>query len=182
MVISPVVRGLLGLDWDALNHALIVNPQLPGEWDHVRVHNVPLGSLRLELDITRRTGELIIQGTSGKPEQFCLSSERVLHPCTASPGRIHELRLPLRPVEISVPAELPLPGSRTHQLKVTDETYTDNSATFSFSALAKARYELPVRLNRAGIRVEGATLSGGRVVLQIPDGTRYQTQTVTFRW
>ncbi len=29
MVISPLVRGLLGLDWDALNRTLIVRPQLP---------------------------------------------------------------------------------------------------------------------------------------------------------
>ena len=57
MVISPVVRGMLGLDWDALHHTLTVRPQLPANWDHVKVHNVSLGSVRLELDITRRAGD-----------------------------------------------------------------------------------------------------------------------------
>ena len=80
MVISPVVRGLLGLDWDAPNRTLIVRPQLPGNWDHVRVHNVPLGSLHLELDITRQAGELIIQATSSQPEHFCLSFDARLPP------------------------------------------------------------------------------------------------------
>ncbi len=33
MVISPMLRGLFGLDWDALNHTLRISPHLPADWD-----------------------------------------------------------------------------------------------------------------------------------------------------
>jgi hypothetical protein len=88
----------------------------------------------------------------------------------------------VRPVEIYVSPELPEAGSRTQQLKVIDERYGDNSARFAFSAPGGERFELPIRLNRSGIKVEGATTSGSKLLLQIPGGSGYQTQTVTFRW
>ncbi|MFL6452236.1 MAG: amylo-alpha-1,6-glucosidase [Bryobacteraceae bacterium] len=182
MVISPLLRGLLGLDWDALGRTLVVRPQMPATWDHVKVHNVPLGSLRLDLAITRRAGEFVIQVSSVKPEQFCISSDVHGRPCSAAVARVHELRTPIRPVEIYVPAELPEPGSRTHQLKVIEERYAEQSAEFGFSGPGGERYELPVRLNRAGITVQGAEISGEKLLLDIPAGAGYQTQTVTFRW
>jgi hypothetical protein len=95
---------------------------------------------------------------------------------------MHDLRVPIHPVEIYVPSELPEPGSRTHQLKMVDERYLDNSATFGFSAPGGGRYELPIRLNRSSITIEGAKVSADKLLLQIPSGSGYQTQTVTFRW
>ena len=183
MVITPFVRGLLGLDWDALDRTLIVRPQLPAHWDSVKVHNVPLGPLHLELDISRRNGEFRIQATSTQPERLCLSSGQPRAPsCSSTPARLHELRLSMRPVEISVPAELPEAGSRTHGLKVIEERYSERSATVTFSGPAGGRYRLPLRRNRAGITVEGASTSDNDLLLAMPPGSRYETQTVTFRW
>jgi glycogen debranching enzyme len=182
MVISPFVRGLLGLDWDAPGRTLIVKPQFPAHWDRVQAHNVPLGSLRLELEITRRAEEWVIQATSASSEQFCLSSERRNGPCSAASARTHELRTPVTAVELSIPNERPEAGSRTHGLKVTDEQYMDHSLVLGFSAPAGERYELPIWLNRPGIRVEGATISTNKLLLQIPPGSGYAEQTVTFRW
>lgn len=182
MVISPLVRGLLGLDWDALNRTLVVRPQLPATWDHVAVHNIPLGSAHVELDITRRGGELLVQGKSADNQPFCLSSTRPRSPCSALAARTHELRLPVPPVEIQLPAELPEPGSRTQQLKVIEEHYGDRVMTVTFSALNSQHYELPVRFNRAGIMVEGARISGSKLLLDISGGTGFQSQKVTFRW
>lgn len=182
MVISPFVRGLLGLDWDALNRTLVVRPQLPANWDRIVAHNVPLRSLRLEVEVTRRGAELAIQARSAEPAQFCISATLPGSPCAAANARTHEFRVPARPVEIYVPAQLPEPGSRTQQLKVTGERYENNSATFAFSAPGGEHYELPVRFNRAGITADGGTISGGKLLLQMSAGTDYQTQTVTFRW
>ncbi len=141
-----------------------------------------MGSLRLDLEITRRGGDLAIQARSAEPAQFCLSPGLPVPPCTGTDARVHELRVPVRPVEIYVPAQLPEPGSRTHGLKAIDERYLSSSASFTFSAPGGERYELPVRFNRAGITVEGATISAGKLLLQMPAGSDYQTQTVTFRW
>lgn len=40
MVFTPALRGLFGLDWDALRHTLRVAPNLPATWDHARLRNV----------------------------------------------------------------------------------------------------------------------------------------------
>jgi hypothetical protein len=53
MVITPFVRGLLGLRPDAQNHVLRFAPQLPPAWDRLRVKNYRLGSSKLTFDIRR---------------------------------------------------------------------------------------------------------------------------------
>jgi glycogen debranching enzyme len=183
MVITPLVRGLLGLDWNALDRTLTVSPQLPAHWNSVKVHNVPLGPLHLEIEITRLSGQLKIQATSVQPERICLSSGLPgTQPCSATPARLHELRLRVRPVEVYVPAELPEPGSRTHGLKAIEERYEDRSASITFSAPGEGHYRLPLRRNRPGITVEGAATSNTELLLTMPPGSGYKTQTVTFRW
>ena len=42
MVISPVLRGLFGLEWDAAANKLTITPSLPAQWDKAALHHVPL--------------------------------------------------------------------------------------------------------------------------------------------
>ena len=88
----------------------------------------------------------------------------------------------MRPVEIYVPTELAEAGSRTQGLKVVEERYDDRSATITFSGPASSRYHIRLRRNRSGITVDGATTSEDELLLTIPPGSGYQTQTVTLRW
>ena len=37
MVVSPLLRGLFGVDWDANSKTVEVNPHLPAEWDESQV-------------------------------------------------------------------------------------------------------------------------------------------------
>src|SRR6185437_4022221 len=53
MVISPVIRGLFGLDWDAAGKKLVVTPNLPAEWDKAKLHHVPFAGRNLDLEMTR---------------------------------------------------------------------------------------------------------------------------------
>ncbi len=53
MVITPLLRGLLGLTPDAPNRELRLNPQLPAAWDRIKVRNVPIGPQRLNLEFQR---------------------------------------------------------------------------------------------------------------------------------
>jgi len=44
MVISPILRGLFGLEWDAAANKLTITPNLPAQWDKAALHHVPLGA------------------------------------------------------------------------------------------------------------------------------------------
>ncbi len=57
MLVNPLVRGLLGLEADAPNRAVAIEPHLPAHWDSLTVENVRVGSDRLDVAI-RRDAEL----------------------------------------------------------------------------------------------------------------------------
>ena len=54
MILTPLVRGLLGIEVDAPAHRLTLAPHLPPDWDSVRVRNVSVGSAVVDA-IVRRT-------------------------------------------------------------------------------------------------------------------------------
>ncbi|MEP7381424.1 MAG: GH116 family glycosyl hydrolase [Gemmatimonadota bacterium] len=54
MVLTPLVRGLLGLEVDAPAGRVRVAPHMPAEWDTVRVEHVAVGESRLTLRLVRR--------------------------------------------------------------------------------------------------------------------------------
>ncbi len=56
MVVTPVVRGLLGLEAGAGGHALRFAPQLPADWDHAAARQVAVGGARYDLALARRAG------------------------------------------------------------------------------------------------------------------------------
>jgi hypothetical protein len=126
---------------------------------------------------------MTVSASTGQPEILCLMvGSGPEGPCNASGSTSHSVSVPLKPVEVSIPATLPLEGSTTAQLKVLDEVYSERQAKFTFEAQGGSSYELPVRLHRAGISVTGAAVTGDNLQLRFPNGTGYQTQTITFTW
>jgi len=69
MVLTPLVRGLLGIDVDAPARHVDLAPHLPPEWDSVRVDNVIVGAERLTVRIHRGRGlmEATVERTGGLP-------------------------------------------------------------------------------------------------------------------
>jgi glycogen debranching enzyme len=65
MVITPLLRGLLGIDVSAGGRVLRIAPQLPADWDHVTVRNVPAGNTRRDIDIVRRRAQMTIRVQQG---------------------------------------------------------------------------------------------------------------------
>jgi glycogen debranching enzyme len=183
MVITPLLRGLFGLDWHAANHTLRLAPHLPADWERATLHNAPLASASIDLKYERSGDHLTVNATTTQSEILCLvlagAAER---PCDASPSTSHSISVPLPPVELSIPGTLPLEGASTAQIKVLDENYSGRQAKFTFEAQAASRYELPLRLHRAGISVSGAEITGDNLQLRFRDGAGYQTQAVTFTW
>jgi glycogen debranching enzyme len=56
MVVSPLLRGMLGIEAAGGGRSLTFAPQLPGDWDRVAVRNVPAGESRFDLSLSREPG------------------------------------------------------------------------------------------------------------------------------
>jgi len=183
MVVTPLLRGLLGLDWNVPSHTLRVSPALPAGWSHAAVHNVPFGHGHIDLKLDRKNGSLLIQATAQDVAVFCLAAKLQKEtPCTEGAPSAHSLVMPLPPIELGIPHGLPLEGATTSQLKAVDEQIEDRQATFTLSGMAGSTHELPVRLNRMGTHLEGGRLNGDRVDFTFPGGTGYQTTKLIFTW
>jgi glycogen debranching enzyme len=184
MVVSPLLRGLFGLEWDAAEKTLFVTPHLPATWDHAALHRVTLGNQSFDLRFQRQRGGLLVEA---------LHAPGTLHLASHAPGARplpggHSLLLPLPAVEISLPVALPALGSRTRMPKVLSESYASHAASFVIAAQGGSVVELPLRRNAAHIRltVIGATLrqdaQGEALVVTLPHGDGYQKAQVNLRW
>ena len=56
MVLTPLIRGLLGIDVDVPRRHVTIAPHLPPDWDSVAVDNVPVGAGRLSFTVRRERG------------------------------------------------------------------------------------------------------------------------------
>jgi len=53
MVVSPLLRGLIGLETDATSHQLRFAPHVPAEWKSFEVHNIHVGGTTVDLKYKR---------------------------------------------------------------------------------------------------------------------------------
>lgn len=63
MVLTPLVRGLLGIEIDAPAGRVTVAPHLPPDWDSVRVEQLAVGDARLALRLERKGRTLTLSAT-----------------------------------------------------------------------------------------------------------------------
>ena len=66
MVLTPLIRGLLGIDVDAPARRVTIAPHLPPGWDSVAVDNVPVGAERWSF-IVHRTADRITASVRRTP-------------------------------------------------------------------------------------------------------------------
>ncbi len=74
MVISPLLRGLFGLSWDAPHKQLSVNPQLPANSDRAKLQHLQIGDIEVDLEIERVGANLQVRALTQSPQTLCLSS------------------------------------------------------------------------------------------------------------
>lgn len=73
MVITPAVRGLLGIEVRAGGKELRFAPQLPESWNQIEVRNVPAGKARFDLKLAREVRRLRVTITN----KGATTSERI---------------------------------------------------------------------------------------------------------
>lgn len=183
MVISPLVRGLFGLEWNVPERTLTVTPRLPAEWERATVHNVPFGAARLDLNLARSGRELLVEAVHA-PAGVILASR--------APGARAErmrLHIPLPDVEASVPDVEPGFGDTTRGLKVLDQRYEARRLRLDLAGAGGSSYTLTLRENARNLRVraEGAELGEARnglrtVTISFPPAAGYEERPVEFSW
>jgi len=65
MIVSPILRGMFGLDIDAFSHRVVFAPHIPAGWDSFRVDNLRVGDRTLELNYHRTTDSITLEANAG---------------------------------------------------------------------------------------------------------------------
>jgi len=188
MVITPALRGLFGIDVDALAGVVRLDPHLPADWDHAEVERLHVGQSVCSLDYERRGDALVVSVSTVSGPAVRLASDAT-GARAAADGASIAFALPA--VEVAVPHGLPLPGARTSQMKVLAETVTPHSLVIELEAEAGLVVELKLRRNNANLNVhaDGAQIAPNAhgtgldaLTVAFPSGNGYQQKTVTLRW
>jgi hypothetical protein len=170
MVLSPAIRGLFGLEWDAARDTIFVQPHLPASWETARLDNVPLGERRVSITFERRGGNLAIHASAGK---LCGSRDQ----SNCGP----DLAVPLPPVEIEIPAALPEPGAATAQVKVLSEESGGRTWVLELEGPGGGQYDFYLRAV-PGARFSGAEVRGSRLHIEFPAGEGYRDLKIRAAW
>jgi hypothetical protein len=97
MVVTPVVRGLLGIEVSAVGKKLRFAPQLPANWDHVEARRVAVGKSRYDLTLRQVAGRMTINITHLTSEPDTL--ELLLMPSFPLDARIRAVQVQGRNIE-----------------------------------------------------------------------------------
>src|SRR5229473_1945870 len=107
MVVSPILRGMLGLETDAIHHTVKLTPHLPADWTRFEIENVRVGNdtLLLKYKKEEAIGDLKISGgivleagrTSGSEE--CTIEFR---PAISLHAKVQKVDLNFKPIPFRV--------------------------------------------------------------------------------
>jgi hypothetical protein len=185
MVLTPALRGLFGVNVDALANTIAVDPHLPAQWQGAKLRAVRVGRNSVDLTFAREGSEMVVTLSGGDLSGVKLTS--------STPGaRVavggREARIPLPAVEVGMAygadGALPLPGSATAMPKVLGEERGARTLTLALEAQGGTTQRFFVRRNAPAARpaVEGASLRGDTLVVAFPAGEGYRRRTVVLRW
>ena len=186
LVFTPAVRGLFGIEGDALHHTLWVRPAMPASWEDATVRNIRVGDDLYNVSFTRMGAKMRAEVVSEKATVLCLNpSEDAV--CAEKPVHEHRIELELPVVELSLADPgLPETGSVTMQSRVVSEVRDAKSLTMVVEGMAGAVVEFVLRRNVSGVRIEvegGEVVEGKAVKVKLPAGGEgVVRQRVVIRW
>jgi hypothetical protein len=184
MVLAPAVRGMFGVDVDAMSRVMWAEPKLPASWEFAELKNVRVADDLYDVSLKRERGKLMITATSAKATVLCLNVAAEVG-CKEPAKVAHRAALPLPAIEVGLPEPgLPQPGSETQQPRIIDETYEHNGVKLTVEGRAGSVAELEIRVNAAGARavVEGGERVGDKVRVTLPVGEGWVLQQVHLSW
>jgi hypothetical protein len=189
MVLSPAIRGLFGIDVDAVHRTLYLQPHLPATWDFAELRNVRVGEDLYDITLKRDRTHLLVTIHSAQPTVLCINTQN--ETCNDHPVTTRTISLPLPPVEVSLPEQqLPEAGSLTTQPRVIDESYQPDHLSLTLEGLAGTTVDLSLRKNMpepsskraADIKIEGAEKIEDKLRVTFQQGQGFVSQQVHISW
>jgi glycogen debranching enzyme len=175
MVLTPALRGLFGLEADALHHVIRLHPQLPPEWNSATLKHVAVGDALFDVAFQRVGGKLRVEASSPAAQVLCIDAG---NGCSPSQATVHRIDLDLPLFEIALEQDLPPPGGRTAFPKILSQS----SDGFDIEGIGGSTAQVSVRFARPPIRIQGAALKDGKLAVRFPDGEGYRRTSVHFSW
>src|SRR5579864_2508355 len=196
MIISPLLRGMLGLETEAAHNRIVFAPHVPADWSSFAIHNIRAGDAILSFNYHRAPDEITLDiDSSGKAElQFSpavslraqvmtaeVNGHRVpfklqkddfdqhpeLHASIARGKNTVRIRV-RNDFGISYASSLPSLGSSSHGLRVTSESWSasHDALTLEVAGFSGSQYQVPVWDAGQIASIDGAELEGGRMVVK----------------
>ena len=95
MVISPLLRGLFGLEADASNHTLTLSPHLPAGWSRFSLENIRVGENRFLINYKREEQGILLEADRTEGKDDCVIEFR---PAVSPRAHIQKAELNGNPV------------------------------------------------------------------------------------
>jgi hypothetical protein len=175
MVLTPAIRGLFGVEVDALRHVIRLHPQLPGAWDHATLRNVSVGGSAFDLIFRKQGGKLLVDATSREPQLLCMTNGT---DCTQTAEQTHHFEQALPSFEVEVPHKLPAPGALTESAKIIATT----ADTIEIEGQGGSLAVLDIRFVKPPARIDGGSMQNGQLLVRFPEGSGYVHARVRFIW
>jgi glycogen debranching enzyme len=186
MVLIPAIRGLFGINVDALSGIVNVDPHLPAQWPSATLHNLQVGRESVDIKFIRRGEAMQITLIPKRSASMIKLASSLRGAKTSNASK--ELLLPLPAIEIGLPygadTALPLPGASTGAMKVLNEESRPHQLTLTLEAQAGTTQQLFLRTNSSKLTLtaEGATIRESTLMVNFPPGNGYQQTNVTLHW
>jgi glycogen debranching enzyme len=196
MVVSPILRGMLGLEVNALKHTVSFAPHVPADWTHFRISGVRVGDAALDLEYRKdRDGIALEVQRKGSAEctlEFSpaigvradflgaeLNGRHIAvkvepgydqHVTVKAPVPEGSTKLRIRSkdsFDVSYSSTMPVLGSRSRDLRVVSEVWSKDRAELELTMAGIAGKEYELNVWNPG---QVISVEGGEMVAG-PDGS-----------
>jgi hypothetical protein len=212
MVISPILRGLLGIETEAVTHHVVLAPHVPGDWTSFSVHHLQAGNSVMNLQYRKTANEIALDIESNGnadldfspavgPRARVLSAElngRSAHfqaqtndfdqhvsvRVQVAKGK-STLRIRLaNDFGLSYANALPELGSPSRGLRIISESWSAarDTLTLEVSGAAGAQYAMAVWNPQQIASVDGGQLENGRIHVQLATNSSSPQQRLTIHF
>jgi hypothetical protein len=102
MVVTPVLRGLFGLEAKDRGRTIEIAPSLPADWDRAAVRGFAAGTRRVDVEFRRVPGALEIRVSPAAGDQPAGTTRLDLAPSLPLDARVVEVRADGKPIKFQV--------------------------------------------------------------------------------